>query len=80
MKKSYDIVCIGMAIMDSIIRGFEPEPVLSGFRAESGTLNAGGDAVNEAVAAAAKPGMTIKDLNDVASRTLGEGLIAATSI
>ena len=31
---------------------------------------------NEAVAAAAKPGMTIKDLNDVASRTLGEGLIA----
>ena len=52
MKKNYDIVCIGMAIMDSIIRGFEPEPVLSGYRAESGTLIAGGDAVNEAVAAA----------------------------
>ena len=31
---------------------------------------------NEAVAAAAKPGMTIKDLNDVASQVLGEGLIA----
>ncbi len=52
MEKSYDIVCIGMAIMDSIIRGFDPEPVLSGYRAESGTLMAGGDAVNEAVAAA----------------------------
>ena len=47
----YDIVCIGMAIMDSIIRGFDPEPVLSGFRAESGSLKAGGDAVNESVAA-----------------------------
>ena len=52
MEKSCDIVCIGMAIMDSIIRGFDPDPVLSGYRAESGTLIAGGDAVNEAVAAA----------------------------
>ena len=31
---------------------------------------------NEAVAAAAKPGMTTKDLNDVACQILGEGLIA----
>ncbi|MBQ9543527.1 MAG: aminopeptidase P N-terminal domain-containing protein [Clostridia bacterium] len=31
---------------------------------------------NEAVAAAAKPGITLKDLNDVARRVLGEGLIA----
>ncbi len=52
MSERYDIVCIGMAIMDSIIKGFDPEPVLSGYRAESGTLMAGGDAVNEAVAAA----------------------------
>ena len=47
----YDVVCIGLAIMDSIIRGFDPEPVsTTGFVAESGSLNAGGDAVNEAVA------------------------------
>ncbi len=52
MKQKYDIVCIGLAIVDSMIRGFDPEPVLSGFRAESGSLNAGGDAVNESVASA----------------------------
>ena len=39
-----------MALVDSIIRGFDPEPVsASGYRAESGSLNAGGEAVNEAV-------------------------------
>ncbi len=49
----YDLICIGMALVDSIIRGFDPEPVsASGYRAESGSLNAGGEAVNEAVAAA----------------------------
>lgn len=49
--RKYDIVCIGLAIMDSIIRGFDPEPVsATGFRAESGSLNVGGDAVNEAIA------------------------------
>ena len=31
---------------------------------------------NKAVAAAAKPGLTTKDLNDVACRVLGEGLVA----
>lgn len=53
MDRKFDLVCIGMAIMDSIIRGFDPEPVsVTGFRAESGSLNVGGDAVNEAMAAA----------------------------
>lgn len=47
-----DVVCIGMAIMDSMIKGFEPEPIDSGYRAASGSLNVGGDAVNEAIAAA----------------------------
>ncbi len=48
-----DLICIGMALVDSIIRGFNPEAVsASGFVAESGTLNAGGEAVNAAVAAA----------------------------
>ena len=49
----YDVICIGMALVDSIIRGFDPKPVsASGYVAESGSLNAGGEAVNESVAAA----------------------------
>lgn len=49
----YDIICIGMALLDSIVRGFDPTPIsASGYRAESGSLNIGGEAVNEAVAAA----------------------------
>ena len=49
----YDLICIGMALVDSIIRGFNPKPVsASGYVAESGSLNAGGEAVNEAIAAA----------------------------
>ena len=53
MNDTYDLICIGMALVDSIIRGFDPEPVsASGFRAESGSLNVGGEAVNEAVTAA----------------------------
>ena len=48
-----DIVFIGSAILDSIIKGFDPKPVSSaGYRAESGTLNAGGEAVNGSIAAA----------------------------
>ena len=48
-----DIICIGMALVDSIIKGFDPRPVsASGYRAVSGSLNVGGEAVNEAMAAA----------------------------
>lgn len=51
--KAFDLICIGMALVDSIIRGFDPEPVsASGFRAASASLNVGGEAVNEAMAAA----------------------------
>ncbi len=50
---TYDVICIGMALVDSIIRGFDPKPVsASGYVVQSGSLNAGGEAVNEAVAAA----------------------------
>ncbi len=50
-SSDHDIVCIGMALVDSIIRGFDPTPVsASGFRAESCSLNVGGEAVNEAMA------------------------------
>ena len=48
----YDIICIGMALVDSIIKGFDPNPVsASGYRAASDTLSIGGEAVNEAIAA-----------------------------
>ena len=50
---NYDVICIGMALVDLIIRGFNPTPVsASGYTAESASLNPGGEAVNEAVAAA----------------------------
>lgn len=53
MREEYDIVCIGTALLDSIIRGFDPEPVsASGYRAESGSLVVGGEGVNEALALA----------------------------
>ena len=53
MKKEYDLICVGMALVDSIIKGFDPKPVsASGYRAASGSLNVGGEAVNEAMAAA----------------------------
>lgn len=53
MAVSYDIICVGMALVDSIIKGFNPNPIsASGFRAQSSALNVGGEAVNESVAAA----------------------------
>ena len=53
VKKSYDIICVGTALVDSIIKGFDPNPVsASGYRAASGSLNVGGEAVNEAIALA----------------------------
>ncbi len=53
----YDVICIGTALVDSIIRGFDPCPVsASGYRAASNSLSAGGEAVN-ASAAAAKLGL-----------------------
>ena len=49
----YDIVFIGTAILDSVIKGFDPEPVsAAGFRAESGSINAGGEGVNGSIASA----------------------------
>ena len=49
----YDIVFIGTAILDSTITGFDPEPVsAAGFRAESGSISAGGEGVNGSIASA----------------------------
>lgn len=53
MEKRFDIVSIGTALVDSIIKGFNPEPIsASGYRAEACSLHAGGEAVNESVTAA----------------------------
>jgi sugar/nucleoside kinase (ribokinase family) len=53
-----DIVFIGTAILDTVIKGFDPEPVsVAGFRAESGSINAGGEGVNGSIAAS-KLGMS----------------------
>lgn len=52
-QELYDITCVGAALVDSIVRGFDPAPVsASGYRALSGTLNVGGEAVNCSMAAA----------------------------
>ena len=53
MRQPTDLICIGMALVDCLIRGFDPTPVsASGYRAESCTLSVGGEAVNAACAAA----------------------------
>ena len=48
-----DIVFIGTAIIDSIIKGFDSEPIsVTGYRADGCTLNIGGEAVNGSIASA----------------------------
>ena len=74
--KDLDIVFIGSAILDSIIKGFDPNPVSSaGYRAESGTLNAGGEAVNGSIAAS-KLGMKTAILCSLGNDDAG-GIIEA---
>ncbi len=52
ITEKFDLICIGTALVDSIIRGFDPEPVsAAGFRAEAASLNVGGEAVNVSMAA-----------------------------
>ena len=49
----FDITFIGTALVDSIVRGLDPTPVsATGYRAESGGLYVGGEAVNGSLAAA----------------------------
>ena len=72
MQNRYDLVCIGVALVDSIIKGFDPKPIsASGYRAASGSLNVGGEAVNEAVAAA-KLGMRAAILCALGEDAAGE--------
>jgi len=52
-NRPYDLICIGTALVDSVIKGFDPAPVsASGYRARSITLHVGGEAVNVSMAAA----------------------------
>ena len=75
----FDVICAGMALVDSIIRGFDPRPVsASGYRAVSGSLNAGGEAVNEA-AAAAKLGLKTGILCRLGSDTAGDLIVSVLS-
>ena len=72
MKMNYDITCVGMALVDSIIRDFDPEPVTStGYQALSSSLNVGGEAVNEAIAAA-KLGLKTRILCGLGQDVAGE--------
>ena len=79
----YDILFIGTAIVDSIIRGFDPEPVsATGYRADSGSLHIGGEAVNGAIAAA-KLGMktaVLCPLGDDAAGDMIEAALAAYGV
>ena len=77
MANAYDLVCIGTALVDSIIRGFDPEPVsASGYRAESGTLSVGGEAVNEAMTAA-KLGVKTGILCSLGNDAAGDMIVSA---
>ena len=77
MNSSPDMICIGIALVDSIIRGFDPNPVsASGYRAESGSLNVGGEAVNESMAAA-KLGVKTGILTSLGKDEAGDMIVAA---
>ena len=74
---THDLICIGIALVDSIIKGFDPEPVsASGYRAVSGTLNVGGEAVNGAMAAA-KLGLRTGILCSLGDDAAGDMITAA---
>lgn len=77
MDKKLDILCIGTALVDSIIKGFNPEPVsASGYRAVSGSINVGGEAVNEAMTAS-KLGMATGILCSLGQDDGGEMVVNA---
>lgn len=72
-----ELLFVGVALVDSIIRGFDPVPVsASGFRAESGTLSVGGEAVNGAMAAA-KLGVSTSILCSLGQDAAGDLIVHA---
>ncbi len=52
MAEKVDLVCVGAAILDVIMRGFDPEPInKTGFMSDSIELCPGGEALNQSIAA-----------------------------
>ena len=79
MDKQFDLICVGIALIDAIIRGFDPNPVsASGYRAESCSLNVGGEAVNQSMAAA-KLGLRTGIVCALGEDMAGEMIIQALS-
>ena len=77
MEPRLDILFIGTALVDSILRGFDPKPVsASGYLAASGSLNVGGEAVNGSMAAA-KLGMKTGILCSLGEDDAGELVLSA---
>ena len=69
---NYDLTCVGMSLVDSIIRDFDPTPATStGYQALSSSLNVGGEAVNEAITAA-KLGLKTRILCALGQDVAGE--------
>ena len=51
-EKKYDVICVGTAIVDCIIKGFQNERISkTGFAAASTMLSMGGESINQAVVA-----------------------------
>ena len=72
----HDLTFLGAALVDSILRGLDPTPVsATGYRAESGTLAVGGEAVNGSITAA-RLGLRAKIFCSL-GRDLAGDLIAA---
>jgi sugar/nucleoside kinase (ribokinase family) len=76
---AFDVTCVGTALVDSIVRGFDPTPVsASGYRAESGTLSVGGEAANGAITAA-RLGLRARALCYLGMDAAGDMVLAALS-
>ena len=77
--RDFDLLCAGTALIDSVIKGFDPQPVSArGFHADSITLAVGGEAVNQSVAAARlglKTGIVCHLSNDAAASLLTAALL-----
>ena len=73
----FDITFIGTALVDSIVLGLDPEPVsATGYRAESGGLYVGGEAVNGSLAAA-KLGLRPRILCSLGQDAAGDLVVSA---
>ena len=72
-----DVTFIGTALVDSILRGLDPTPVsATGYRAKSGTLSVGGEAVNGALTAV-RLGLSARILCSLGRDAAGDLVAAA---